>query len=266
MRRISRNTVCSFLLLLGLCWPSGVMAEEETLDEALGVTERQRPGEASRPTAFPPYIYESVPDINSSASEFVPVRDRWRQFYVGKWYDPYNQNVYKGDIPLFGHPGHEWFLELSLISDTLFERRKLPLGVGFASTNSSESTDTFGNGLETVFNQNIIPSFALIRGNTTFKPPELEFRFVPVINFNQARFEEEGALRIDPEQDTSRDDFHLGFSELFVDYHLTNLSERYDFVSVRVGIQKFVSDFRGFVFSDEAPGVRFFGNLWLCAF
>ena len=236
-------------------------------DEAAGETsveppvDRQRPGEEPRPTKFPPFIYESVPDINSSASDFVAVPDRWHQFYVGKFYDPYNQNTYKGDLPLFGEPGEEWFLELSMISDTLFERRKLPTPVGFASTHSAGSTDVFGNGLQSVFQQNFIPSFALIRGNTTFKPPEIEFRLVPVINFNQARAEEDGALRIDPARDNSRDDFHFGFDELFVDYHLVNVSDRYDFVSSRVGIQKFVSDFRGFVYSDNQPGVRLFGNL-----
>lgn len=221
---------------------------------------RQIPGEEPRPTVFEPYVYESYPDINSSSPQFVPVPDRWRQFYAGKWYDPYNQNEFKGDLPVFGEPGEEWFLELSLISETLLERRELPTPVGFASTTSSDSTDVFGNEHQTVFQQTFVPSFALIRGNTTFKPPELEFRFVPAINFNQARLAEVGALRINPEQDESRDDFHLGINELFLDYHLANLSERYDFISSRVGIQKFTSDFRGFVYSDEQPGARLFGN------
>lgn len=42
--------------------------------------------------------------------------------------------------------------------------------------------------------------------------------------------------------------------------HITNLSERYDFISTRIGIQRFISDFRGFIFADEAPGARLFGN------
>ncbi|MFN8390308.1 MAG: hypothetical protein U0136_08470 [Bdellovibrionota bacterium] len=224
------------------------------------VTTRQRPGDEPRPTLFPPFTYESIPDINSSASSFVPVPDRWRQFYVGKWYDPYNQNIWKGDLPMFGEPGEEWFVEASLISDTLIERRKTPTPVGFASTHSAESTDVFGNYLQTEFQQYIIPAIAFIRGNTTFKPPEIEIRIVPVINFNEARVEEDGALRADPAKDNSRDDFQLGFQELFLDYHLINLSNRYDFVSSRIGIQKFASDFRGFVFSSEEPGVRLFGN------
>jgi hypothetical protein len=244
-----------------VCHVSPSIADDGDDDDAnVEVPYRQRPGEEPRPTKFSPFIYESIPDINSSASEFVPVPDRWRQFYAGKWYDPYNQNEYKGDIPMFGEPGEEWFIETSLISDTLAERRRLPVGVGFASTHSSGSTDVFGNGLQSEFQQYIIPSIAFIRGNTTFKPPELEIRIVPAINFNEARAEETGALRIDPAQDKSRDDFHIGFQELFVDYHLINLDDRYDFISSRVGIQKFVSDFRGFVYSDEEPGARLFGN------
>lgn len=58
----------------------------------------------------------------------------------------------------------------------------------------------------------------------------------------------------------NRDDHFFGFDQLFTEVHSTNLSERYDFLSSRVGIQKFRSDFRGFIFSDEAPGVRLFGN------
>lgn len=98
------------------------------------VAERQIPGKDPEPIQFPPFIYESIPDINSSASEFVAVPDRWRQFYAGKWYDPYDQNVLKGDIPDFGEPGEEWFFEASIISDTLMERRRIPVPVGFAAT------------------------------------------------------------------------------------------------------------------------------------
>ncbi len=220
---------------------------------------RQRPGSEDK-TIFRPFIYESVPDINSSASEFVPVPDRWRQFYTGKWYDPYNQNVLKGDIPVFGSPGHEWFLEMGVISDTMFERSKIALPVGVASTSESGRLNTIGNGSLSIAVQNIIPSFSLIRGNTTFKPPEFELRAIPVINFNHVESEETGVLNIDPSEGKDRDDEHVGFLDLFADVHLANISPQYDFISSRVGIQQFQSDFRGFVFTDSAPGLRLFGN------
>lgn len=221
---------------------------------------RQRPGEEPRPVQFPQYLYEVIPDIESSASDFAPVFDRWRQFYAGKWYDPYNQNVLKGDIPVFGDPAHPWFFELSMISDTLFEARRLPIPVGGASTDKPQSTDTFGSGDQWVVAENFVFSLVLFQGNTSFKPQDIEFRAVPVVSANYADADEDGALRADPTRGTTRGDSHVGFLELFADVHLANITDRYDFVSTRVGIQKFNSDFRGFIFNDEAPGVRFFGN------
>jgi len=41
---------------------------------------------------------------------------------------------------------------------------------------------------------------------------------------------------------------------------LHDLGPNYDFVSARAGIQQFNADFRGFLFVDEQPAVRIFGN------
>lgn len=242
--------------ILSLCitgmLPLMVVAEE--------VPTRQRPGDEPRPITFPPYVYESVPDINTSSSAFISVPDRWRQFYTGKFYDPYNQNVLKGDIPVFGSPGHEWFFEATVISDTLVESRTLPLPVGNASTNAPQSTDTFGERTQQIFNQNVLTSFSLYQGATSFKPPEIELRLTSAFNYNNVSLEEIGILRVDPERGKDRDDNHMGLQEAFIDLHLANITERYDFISSRAGIQYFLSDFRGFVYSDNAPGVRLFGN------
>jgi hypothetical protein len=48
--------------------------------------------------------------------------------------------------------------------------------------------------------------------------------------------------------------------ELFYEKHLGDLSVNYDFWAARIGIQGFQSDFRGFLFSDNEPGVRLFGT------
>jgi hypothetical protein len=56
-------------------------------------------------------------------------------------------------------------------------------------------------------------------------------------------------------------DGHIGFQEFFLEYHLGDLSPRYDFISSRGGIQGFTSDFRGFIFSDNNLGFRLFGNI-----
>lgn len=197
----------------------------------------------------------------SSEDEYQTIYNRWNMFYQGKWYDPYNQNILKGDLPLFGSPGHEWFLELDFTSLSLVEGRNLPTPVGGASTERPDTNNTFGRTDQLVAEENLIFQFALIRGNTVFKPQEFELRVTPILNFNHANVDETGFLRVDPSRGSDRDDFHFGFKELFADIHVADLSERYDFASTRLGIQRFNADFRGFVFFDEAPGARLFGTL-----
>ena len=235
--------------------PSADQAEEQQ-----GTPEFSRRFAGKETPKFPAYIYESIPPMESSAPDFMSIPDRWRMFYAGKWYDPYNQNVLKGDIPIFGGPGHEWFLVTSIISDTMTEMRRLPTPVGFASTNRPGSNDVFGNEDQFAFVQNVVTSFSLIRGNTSFKPPELEIRAAPVFNLNYLNVNEDGVVNVDPAMGDERTDGQISFQELFADVHLGNISERYDFISTRVGIQQFVSDFRGFIYNDNEPGVRLFGN------
>src|SRR5581483_10739698 len=73
-------------------------------------------------------------------------------------------------------------------------------------------------------------------------------------------------LYVNPAQGSLRDDTHVTLQEAFVDYHIRNVSERYDFDSIRVGIQPINLDFRGFLFLDQQLGVRLFGdranNVW----
>ena len=52
----------------------------------------------------------------------------------------------------------------------------------------------------------------------------------------------------------------FALQEAFAEIHLADLDNNYDFISMRAGIQPFVSDFRGFIFADTNLGLRFFGN------
>ena len=219
---------------------------------------RQFPDQEEPP--FPDTIYESIPPVQDSASEFIAVPDRWRMFYAGKYYDPYNQNVLKGDIPVFGKAGEEWFTEVSVISDSLFETRRIPVPVGNASTRRPNSNNVFGDGDQNFWVENVIASFSLIKGDTAFKPPDLEIRIAPIFQVNRLYAQEDGLLKADPAFGDTRTANATGFQELFADIHLFNISERYDFVSSRLGIQQFNADFRGFLFNDNEPGVRLFGN------
>jgi hypothetical protein len=193
----------------------------------------------------------------------LPVPDRWRLaeslgLVRSRWWDPYNQNTLKGDRPLPGTK--DWFLVANIISDTVVEPRSVPLPVGVQSTARPGSVGLFGDADSWVWNQNLITSFSLVQGSTAYKPQDWEFRLTPVFNLNYAEVEELRILHVEPSQGTTRHDNIVALQEAFVDYHIRNVSARYDFDSVRVGIQPIISDFRGFVFQDNALGVRFFGN------
>ena len=244
---------------------------------------RPGPSEPRRYVPPPPHPSQVPAPTPSARRETLPVPDRWRIMRAlgvkTPWLDPYNQNVLKGDLPIADEPWFrsrfpelakrletDWFLNLGLVSDTLVEARRLPTPVGIQTTDRPGSLDVFGAGRQSTFSQTVIASLALIKGNTTFKPPDYEFRLVPAFNFNHSRAEEVRALRVDPREGRTRNDKHFGLQEAFADVHLRNVSARYDFDSLRVGIQPFISDFRGFLFNDVPFGVRLFGtrdnNLW----
>jgi hypothetical protein len=48
--------------------------------------------------------------------------------------------------------------------------------------------------------------------------------------------------------------------QAFGEVHLKDLSDNYDFMSLRAGIQPFNGDFRGFIYNDVNDGARLFGN------
>ncbi len=192
--------------------------------------------------------------------------DRWRIVEMigieSNLWDPYNgYNPLKGDYPVWGE---DWFYNVIAISDTVVEPRNFPVPVGVATTRRPDSLDTIGTGNGSVFSQSLILEQVFYQGDTTFRPPDYEFRLTTVFNFNQVRFQERGLLNIDPTLESDggrkRSDRFLGIQAAFVDKHLRNVSHRFDFDSLRVGIQPFSSDFRGFLFQDSQLGVRLFGN------
>ena len=230
------------------------------------VIERLRPQGAPLKYELPPIDPKQVPPPTPlMPRESVSVPDRWRIMdslgFKFPWYDPYNHNVYKGDKPFepFAKWGPDWFLALSAISDTLIETRRLPTPPGAQSSLRPGANDQFGRSKQTVVVETLIFSIGILKGNTTFKPPDYEFRFVPAIQINHALIGEVRGLRIDPREGKKRTDSHLGIQEAFADVHLRNVSDRFDFDSVRVGIQPFTSDFRGFLFQDVPVGIRLFG-------
>jgi hypothetical protein len=229
-----------------------------------------------RPGPSKPALVEEVPVIDPSQvrppepavpRESLPVTDRWRLTEAlgvvkQRFMDPYGQNVYKGDKPFrpFQKWGEDVFLNLIGVSDTLVEARRLPIPVGAQSSREPNALDVFGHGNQLTLAQTVILGASVIKGNTTFKPPDWEYRLIVAAHINRTQVDPVRALRVDPEQGFVRYDPHFALVEAFYDKHRRNVSDRYDFDSYRIGLQPFISDFRGFVFQDNALGIRYFGN------
>ena len=193
--------------------------------------------------------------------EKISIPDRWRLadslgLIEDNWYDPYNHNTYKGDKPIHD----DWFLNLSLISDTVMEVGRVPIPVGPQTSNSAGQLDVIGSHEQFIFTENLIMSAVYYKGDTVFRPPDYEYRFTLVGNYNRVEVDERRALQIDPRLSRTREDGHFGIQDLYVDKHLRNVSDNYDFDSLRVGVQPFTADFRGFLFIDNPFGVRLFGT------
>ena len=173
-----------------------------------------------------------------------------------RWH-PYLQSTLKGDAPIIGE---DIFLNLTLSDFFQFEARRLPTpsGVSSARPNSSEF---FGRGEQFALANDIAIGIDLFKGETAFKPVEWAFRILGVYNNNYTSVQETTVLNPDPrlENLTRYKDF-FALQEAFAEIHIRDLSDNYDFISSRFGIQPFVSDFRGFIFNDANLGARIFGN------
>ncbi|MGA9209360.1 MAG: carboxypeptidase-like regulatory domain-containing protein [Terriglobales bacterium] len=173
------------------------------------------------------------------------------------WWDPFNRRKLKGDSPLFGQ---QTFFDFTASSNTFFDPRRVPVPTDISTANPG-SYGFFGKGEEIFLSQTFRFSFDLFHGDAAYRPVDWRIRITPAVNVNYLHTEENGIVNVDVAKGTDRTDSHLGLQEAFFEYKLKDLSPNYDFVSVRAGIQQFSSDFRGFLFVEEQPGVRIFGNL-----
>src|SRR5207245_10477711 len=126
----------------------------------------QAPPAAERPTGEAgPSSSRPVP--SQTSPDFVPILDRWRlgfpdwnryerpieaPYVRGRWWDPYSQNVLKGDYPVIGQ---HYFLSVSAISDSLLELRRIPLPSNVSAAKPGKA-EFFGTGDQIFFNQNFI--------------------------------------------------------------------------------------------------------------
>ncbi len=173
-----------------------------------------------------------------------------------RWWDPYHQNVLKGDYPIFGE---DVFLKLTGIDRVSIEERSAPTPSG-ASAHNPGSFTFFGEDDAIIFDEKFAARVELQKGATAFKPFEWQVSLEGVGDLNLLKVFENGAVDPDVRDATSRTTTHFTLQEGFVEVHLMDLSTNYDFISSKFGRQPFNSDFRGLIFSDVNQGVRFFGS------
>jgi len=226
-------------------------------------------GPMARSTA----VNAALPQPEVSESEiFRPEPNRWAiempewvryekerepPYIQGHWYDPFNRNRLKGDYPIFGQ---RWFFNFTGTSETALDVRRIPTPSGVSAQQPGESR-FFGKEEQALAAETFRFSFDLFRGDTSFRPVDFRVRFTPAVNVNFLQTRERGIVNVDVRNGINRLDAHAGLQEGFVEARLRDLSPNFDIISVRAGIQQFNSDFRGFLFSEEQPGIRIFGNL-----
>jgi hypothetical protein len=209
---------------------------------------------------------------------------------------PYYQSKLKGDLPVWGQ---DKFLNLTATSDTIAEFRRVPTPSGVSAARP-DSAEFFGRSEQIGVQQYFGFAAELFSGEAAFKPPHWTIKIVPVFNVNYAHVQETGILAPDPRginggdnspppdnsgvvnpgdiddllngqldpaggshsgtRYTERTRSFWALQEYFVEYHVADLSDNYDFLAVKAGNQAFNHDFRGFLFNDVNLGGRLFGN------
>lgn len=251
----------------------------EGKETALDIVVEQVVKQITPPTTEKPAGYAGKTSVESEAqteSDRRNVRDRWRigfpeydrygdrgargrdiPFRRGRWYDPYNQSVLKGDYPVIGN---KTFMVLSGVSTSSIELRRTPTPSDVSSARPA-SAEFFGGPESLSVNNTLQLSFELFHGDTAFRPRDWAIKISPTFSIpNYLNAREQGVVNIDVRRGTNRTDTQFSLEEAFGEVRLKTVSENFDFISVRAGIQPFVSDFRGFIFSDNNLGARFFGN------
>ncbi|MFT3742977.1 MAG: carboxypeptidase-like regulatory domain-containing protein [Pyrinomonadaceae bacterium] len=218
---------------------------------------------------------QPAPDKNAIPDR-REVRDRWRIAYPeydrygdkgargrdipfrrGRWYNPYDQNVLKGDRPIIGN---DYFLILSGVSTTGAELRRTPSGNNVSSANP-DSNNFFGRPESFSLSETLQVSFEFFKGQTVFRPRTWAVKISPTFSLpNYLNARENGIVNIDVRRGTTRTDYHVSLEEAFGEVKLFDTNDNFDAVSARVGIQSFNADFRGFLYSDNNLGARVFGG------
>jgi hypothetical protein len=219
-----------------------------------------------------------LPRETQTEPQFIPVEDRWRigfpswdrygkghpttddyPFIPGNWWDPFNQNVLKGDFPIMGQ---NVFLAFTASSRSIADYHEVPIATTpFESTARPNTEPFFGRPDQFQLNQFFALSMDLFRGDAAFRQPDWRVKVTPIFNINYLAGEELAEVSPNIQSGTDRARSFMALEEYFVETKIADLSPNFDFVSLRAGSQFFNSDFRGFIFSDTNLGARLFGDM-----
>ena len=209
---------------------------------------------------------------------------------------PYKQSLLKGDLPIIGQ---DIFLDLTASAETVTEFRRVPTASGVSSAVGG-AYEFYGESEQIGIQNNLAFALNLFQGETVFRPVTWDIKLEPVFNVNYVAAQETGVVSPDPRgsltgnnntpppgngfvqnpgdigsllngqtgpadsyratQSTQRTKTYFALQQAFAEIHLKDLSDNYDFMSLRVGNQPFNADFRGFLFNDVNLGARLFGN------
>ena len=211
------------------------------------------------------------------------------------WY-PYQRSLLKGDVPIYGQ---DIFLDLTASANTVTEFKRVPTASGISAAVPG-AYEFYGQSDQLSIQNNLALEMNLFKGETVFRPVDWALKLEPVFNINYLEAEETGVVSPDPRgsinggnnspppsnggiqnpgdiggllngqtgpadsfratRHTQRTKDFLALQQAFLEVHLADLTDNYDFLSVRAGYQPFNADFRGFLFNDINLGVRLFGN------
>lgn len=254
---------------------------EPRADDTMAVEPASATAVLTAPPFDPPLGFAGASTVvprSGTNAEFVTVEDRWRlgfpewdrygnsrksiadsAYRLGRYFDPYNLNVLKGDYPIYGQ---HTFLNMTGSTIALFEGRQIPTATTpFESTARPFQYENFGRPNQFLYSQLFTLSFDLFHGDTAaFKPADWRLKVTPAFNVNHIDVDELGVVSPDVRKGTQRSRSWFALQEAFGELKLADTSPEYDFMSIRAGIQPFSSDFRGFIFSDTNRAVRLFGT------
>ena len=208
-----------------------------------------------------------------AAGDAEPVTNRWQVDPPAKraprWYDPFHQNPWKGDLPVSG-PGR--FLNLSAESEMVANQRQL---TGSYDT-GNHGTNLFDRGNQWAERESLLFTIDYSSQSTAFHPAAWRVTVTPAFNFNFLRTQRNGIPFEDTSRGNERQKVFATVQQAFTEFRLGDTpavfpflrsatgvrgdSPYFDSTSVRAGTHPFVSDFRGFIFNDTNLGVRLFWN------